>query len=118
MSANTTGRRVCKFCEDPHGRWCRQRCRAGAPEPSGRRSRARRARATRAPALGIETAPRNDRDGELGARLIDRWELDPGQTGGTFLPRPHKPVYVLRVAFASRVNRKPTRANPCLSTSR
>lgn len=73
--------------------------------------------ATPAPIVVVKAAPRKDLDGELGARLTDRWELDPGQTRGTFLPRPYKPVYVLPVVFASAVNRKPTSGNPAASSS-
>ena len=73
--------------------------------------------ATPAPIVVVEVAPREDLDGELGARLIDRWELGPGQTRGTFLPRPYKPVYVLPVVFANAVNRKPTSGNPATSSS-
>jgi phospholipase A1 len=73
--------------------------------------------ATPAPIVVVEAAPRKDLDGALGARLTDRWELDPGQTRGTFLPRPYKPVYVLPLVHANAVNRQPTSGNPATSAA-
>lgn len=73
--------------------------------------------ATPAPIVVVEAAPRKDLDGELGARLVDRWELDPGQTRGTLLPRPYKPVYVLPVVYTNAVNRQPTSGNPAASAA-
>lgn len=73
--------------------------------------------ATRAPIVVVEAAARKDLDGALGARLADRWELDPGQTRGTFLHRPYKPVYVSPLVHANAVNRQPTSGNPATSAT-
>jgi len=44
--------------------------------------------------------------------MTDRWELQPGESRGTFLLRPYKPVYVLPVVVADGVNRSPATGNP------
>ena len=47
------------------------------------------------------------RAARLGATLGQRWELDAEDSLGTFLPRPHKPVYVLPLTVTSAVNSAP-----------
>ena len=62
--------------------------------------------------INVTAAPRKDLDGELGATLASRWELDPSESHGTFLPRAYKPIYVLPVVYTTAVNRQPTSPNP------
>lgn len=44
----------------------------------------------------------------VGSSLGERWELDPGSSLGSFLPRAYKPLYVLPVVTTNRVNRQPS----------
>ena len=52
------------------------------------------------------------RDGNpLGSGLVERWELEPEQRLGRFLPLPYKPVYLLPVVVSNQVNTSPTSPN-------
>lgn len=52
------------------------------------------------------------RDGNpLGSGLVERWELEPAQRLGRFLPQPYRPVYLLPVVVSNRVNTSPTSPN-------
>lgn len=53
----------------------------------------------------------------IGSSLGERWELDPGSSLGTFLPRPYKPMYVLPVVVTNRLNRQPTSGSAVNSVS-
>ena len=74
------------------------------------------AEAAAAAAGAVTTAPvvtaGGRRDGNpVGSGLVERWELEPGQRLGRFLPQPYKPVYLLPVVVSNRVNTSPTSPN-------
>lgn len=62
------------------------------------------------PATATAAAPAEPR--RKGNSLTDRWELDPGDRGGTFAISAYKPVYALPAVVADGVNRTPRSANP------
>ena len=72
-----------------------------------------------APATSRATAAASDGDeaarlraSRLGATLGQRWELDPEDSLGTFLPRPYKPMYLLPLTVANAVNGAPSSPTP------
>ena len=73
--------------------------------------------ATRAAAQPLPTQEERIRREHLGSTLTERWELAPGSSLGTFLPRPYKPTYVLPVTFSDAVNRSPRSPAPDHSVS-
>jgi phospholipase A1 len=68
--------------------------------------------ATRAAAQPLPTQEQLIRREHLGATLSERWELAPGSSLGTFLPRPYKPTYVLPATVSDAVNRSPRSPAP------
>lgn len=44
--------------------------------------------------------------------LTERWDLDPSNKNPRFLPRLYKPVYILPVAYSSRINKAPYSPTP------
>jgi phospholipase A1 len=91
---------------------CYDRAAMGTAPPAPAEAVGLPAPAAPAVQINVTAAPRKDLDGELGATLANRWELDPSESRGTFLPRAYKPMYVLPVVYTSAVNRKPTSPNP------